>query len=838
MTSSAIRDGFDRLRTDAEMRPLADAAVCRSEADWLVGINGTRAMTAFNSKSGGFQLTTVGRVQTPTLTILVEREERIRGFSPRDYWEVHATFRASGGEYAGRWFDEAWKKNDDEPDARAERLWEESRAQAIVAKCKGHPGEVTEEAKPTTQGAPLLYDLTTLQREANGRFGLSARTTLSLAQALYEKHKVLTYPRTDSRALPEDYLGTVKATMEALQQSNAYAAFATQVLKQKWVRPNKRIFDNSKVSDHFAIIPTLVQPKHLNELEAKLYDFVVKRFVAAFYPPAEFMVTTRITRVAGEPFKSEGKVLVTAGWLAVYGKEAQLDEAPAGSAKAGDKGTLAAVKPGERATTLNVEAAPNTTRPPPRLTEATLLSAMEGAGKLIDDEELREAMREKGLGTPATRAQIIEGLISEKYVYRDGRELVPTAKAFSLLTLLHGLSVPELFSPELTAEWEFKLAQMEHGKLKRDAFMREIIAITEHIVGQAKGHESDTIPGDYGTLSTRCPKCGGEVHENYKKFQCQSCEFGFWKIMGGRQLEVAEADTLLREKKVGPLEGFRSRLGRPFTASIKLTDANEVTFDFGDGGSDDSAEAPDFTGLEPLGPCPKCGARVFELPQAYVCEKAVGPEKTCDFRSGRVILQRPIERAQMQKLLATGKTDLLQFVSARTKRGFSAFLVRQPDGKIGFEFEPRDATKGGARRGGRGAPSALRILGPHPSDGKAVELHAGRYGPYVKHGDINATLPDRDKVDTLTIDEAVALLAEKAAKQGDTPPTRTSRKAPAKTLAEPRADYPVTAKARMPRAAPAAAPKARARGTTATTATTTSRPRKKAVRARRTPTKS
>jgi len=803
MTTSAIRDGFESLRSDAQMRPLADAAVCRSESDWLVGINGTRAMTAFNSKSGGFQLTTVGRVQTPTLAILVEREERIRGFRPRNYWEVHGTFRARAGEYAGRWFDEQWTKNEDDADARAERLWDEAKAAAIVAKCDGKPGIVTEEAKPTTQGAPLLYDLTSLQREANGRFGLSARTTLSLAQALYEKHKVLTYPRTDSRALPEDYLGTVKATMEVLKDSNAYGAFAREVLKQKWVRPNKRIFDNAKVSDHFAIIPTLVSPKHLNELEAKLYDFVVKRFLAAFYPPAEFLVTTRITRVAGEPFKSEGKVLVVPGWLAVYGKEAQVDEAPA---KAGDKPTLAAVKPGEEVATEKVESVPNTTRPPARLNEATLLSAMEGAGKLIDDEELREAMREKGLGTPATRAQIIEGLIAERYVYREGRELVPTAKAFSLLTLLHGLSVPELFSPELTAEWEFKLAQMERGKLKRDAFMREIVAMTEHIVGQAKGHESDTIPGDFGTLAARCPNCGGEVHENYKKFQCQSCAFGFWKIMGGRQLEVAEADTLLKERRVGPLDGFRSRLGKPFSASIHLNDANEVSFDFGDGGANDGGEAPDFTGLVPLGPCPKCNARVFETAQAYVCEKAVGPDKTCDFRSGRVILQRPVERPQMEKLLATGKTDLLQFVSARTKRPFSAFLARQPDGKIGFEFEPRDATKGGARRG-RSAPAALKVLGPHPGDKKPVELHSGRYGPYVKHGDINATLPDRDKVDSLTLEDAVALLAEKAAKEGTGSPSKAKRPIRAKTASEPRAAYAAAAKVRKPTVAKKAAVK-------------------------------
>ena len=766
MTPAAIREGFEALRSDAAMRPLADAAKCRSESDWLVGINGTRAMTAFNSKSGGFQLTTVGRVQTPTLAILVEREEKIRAFVPRDYWELHGTFRAAAGEYPGRWFDESFKRRDDDPDARAERLWDEAKARAIAAKCAGRPGTVTEESKPSTQSPPLLYDLTTLQREANGRFGFSARTTLSLAQALYEKHKALTYPRTDSRALPEDYLGTVRKTLEMLGESNAYGTHARRVLKEKWVRPNKRVFDNAKISDHFAIIPTLVAPKHLNELEAKLYDFVVKRFLAVFHPAAEFLVTTRITRVEGEPFRTEGKVLVEPGWLAVYGKEAAEADA-----------SLVPVKPGEKVATAKVDVQKHTTRPPPRYNEGTLLSAMEGAGKTIEDEELREAMREKGLGTPATRAQIIEGLIGERYVYREGKDLHPTAKAFSLMTLLHGLGIPELFSPELTAEWEFKLAQMEHGKLGRDAFMKEIVAMTKRIVAQAKNYESDTIPGDFATLAEPCPKCGGEVHERYKKFQCVRCDFGFWKILGGRQLEPAEAEVLLRDREIGPLDGFRSRIGRPFSAKLRLNDANEVEFDFGPRLSDDDGEAPDFTGQEPLGPCPKCRSRVFETPAAYVCERAVGPDRTCDFRSGRTILQRAVERSQMEKLLATGKTDLLQFVSARTRRPFSAFLVRQPDGKVGFEFEKRE--RSGAARGARAAPAALKVLGKHPRDGKPVELYAGRYGPYVKHGDVNATVPDRDRAESLTLEEAVALVDEKAGRAPSKPARAgtTTRKA-------------------------------------------------------------
>ena len=755
MTQGAIRDAFGDLRSDEAMRPLADAAVCRSESDWLVGINGTRAMTAFNSKSGGFQLTTVGRVQTPTLAILVEREEKIRAFKPRAYWEILGTFIAASGPYEGRWFDEKFKKIEDDPDSRAERLWDEAKARAIATKCEGQPGVVSEETKPSTQVSPLLYDLTSLQREANGRFGLSARTTLSLAQALYEKHKLLTYPRTDARALPEDYLPTVRDTLESLRETSAYSTFAGQILKSKWVKPNRRIFDDSKISDHFAIIPTLQRPKHLSELETKLYDLVVKRFLAVFYPPAEYLLTNRITRVVGEPFKTEGKVLVSPGWLAVYGREARSD----------DEATLAPVRPNEKVATEEIKVAASQTKPPARFSEATLLSAMEGAGKLIDDDELREAMREKGLGTPATRAQIIEGLIFEKYILREGRELQPTAKAFSLMTLLHGLGVPELFSPELTAEWEFKLAQMEHGKRKREHFMREIVSMTQHIVAQAKNHESDTIQGDFATLSARCPKCGGEVHEKYKKFQCQSCDFGMWKIIAGRQLEIPEAEALLSQREVGPLEGFRSKLGRPFTAKLKLNEANEAQFDFGDGSGDSSdAEAPDFSGQEPLGPCPKCGARVFEMPAAYVCEKAVGAERTCDFRSGRVILQRPVDRTQMQKLLATGKTDLLQFVSSRTRRPFSAYLVRQADGKIGFEFE----AKSPAGRGGRGvrAVAPLRVLGSHPKDKKPVELHSGRYGPYVKHGGVNATVPDRDRIDALTLDEALRLLAAKSGKSG------------------------------------------------------------------------
>jgi DNA topoisomerase-3 len=721
MTPQAIREGFDRLRSDAQMRGLADAARSRSEADWLVGINGTRAMTAFNSRDGGFFLTTVGRVQTPTLSIVVEREEKIRRHVSRPYWEVKASFDAKAGPYDGKWFDPRFKKGRagegvpadtaPDPDARADRLWNEAEARAIEAAVRGQPASVVDEAKPSTQASPLLYDLTTLQREANSRFGFSAKTTLSLAQALYEKHKVLTYPRTDSRALPEDYVGTVKKTLEMLADEDLpgplreLSGHARKSLNDGYVKPVKRVFDNTKVSDHFAIIPTLQAPKSLTDIELKLYDMVVKRFIAVFYPSAEFMVTTRISTVkAGaveHRFQTNGKVLVNPGWLAVYGKEAQ--------DSSGDGANLVAVAPDELVRTERVEVLAQKTRPPARYTEATLLSAMEGAGKLIDDEELRDAMKEKGLGTPATRAATIEGLINEKYMLRDGRELVPTAKAFQLMTLLRGLAIEDLTKPELTGQWEHQLAEMEHGRLSRDAFMAEIAKMAGRIVKKAKEYDRDTIPGDYATLAEPCPQCGGMVKENYRRYACagadgvgEGCGFSITKIPAGRAFEIAEAEAFIRDKKIGPLEGFRSKAGWPFTAELKLVHDPEIAnwkleFDFGDDErqAQGDGEPVDFGGQHSLGACPKCKGHVYEHGSNYVCEHAVGAHVTCDFKSGRIILQQPVSPEEFGKLLATGKTSLLQgFVSNKTRRAFKAYLAWDAkEGKVGFEFEPRPERK-------------------------------------------------------------------------------------------------------------------------------------------------
>jgi len=704
MTQGAIREGFETLRKDKDLLNLADAAKSRSEADWLVGINGTRAMTAFNSKEGGFYLTTVGRVQTPTLAILVEREEKIRAFQARDYWEVHARFGAQGGEYPGRWFDPAFKKDED-AERKAERIWDKVRAEAVSAACAGKKGVATEETKPSTQTSPLLYDLTSLQREANGRFGFSARGTLALAQALYEKHKVLTYPRTDSRALPEDYLGTVKQTMEMLSESREFAPHAKQVLKSGWVKPNKRIFDNSKISDHFAIIPTLQAPKNLSEPEAKLYDLVVRRFLAVFFPSAEFLQTTRITRVGEAHFRTDGRVLKSPGWLAVYGKAVE-----------GEDQNLPAIVQGEKVETLEVKVEANQTRPPPRYSEATLLSAMEGAGKLVEDDDLREAMGAKGLGTPATRAATIEGLIREEYVHRNGRELVPTPKAFSLMFALHMLGIVELASPELTGEWEHKLRLMEQGKLTRDEFMAEIAAQVKNTVNIIKHGEIPDVV--YATVAAPCPKCGGVVQENYRKFQCQKCDFAIWKVTSGREWSPEEIAELITKRVIGPLTGFRSRMGKPFSAVLRLSDECKVEFDFGQGAEDEAP--PDFSGQSPLGNCPKCGSKVFEHGMAYTCEKAVGAGRTCDFRSGRMILQQPIERAQMEKLLATGRTDLLTGFVSKKNRKFKAMLVKTTGGKIGFEFPPR------AEKPGKGAKEKAAEAAAAPAKEDAAKKPARR----------------------------------------------------------------------------------------------------------------
>ncbi len=751
MTQEAIRNAFNQLRTADEMRPLQEAARCRSEADWLIGINGTRAITTrmFGHRAGA--VATVGRVQTPTLTLVVEREKEIRNFVPRTYWRIIGQFGISAGSYEGVYQRDDFKKNPADEHDRVDRLWDEAAARQIVEEALRQPhAVVSDERKRTTQGAPRLYDLTTLQREANNRFGLPAGKTLQIAQALYEKHKVLTYPRTDSRALPEDYGSHVVRVLQSLP--DYLAEHAAPVIEKNWVRPtDKRVFNNAQVSDHFAIIPTEQAPKKLSPDEQKIYDMVARRFVAVFYPAAEYDVTTRTSTVGVHRFKTEGKVLVKPGWLAVYGKEeaatkdalpplTRPDSAPpSGNAAAQPVTSVAPENAGQGLQTLDkgyarvegIEANTEATKPPARYTEATLLAAMEGAGKLVDDEGLAEAMKEKGLGTPATRAQIIEHLIALKYMERQGRELVPTTKAEGLLEFLQAVGIETLTSPSLTGEWESKLRKIEDGHLTRETFMRGIADLTTQIVSRTREFNEEQAGSRVTDIIS--PTDGQPLVETLRAYRSQAGDFAIYKTIGNRKISEDEIKALLKDRLIGPLDGFRSKSGKPFSASLKLDEENKVKFVFGDSfggapgeggenGSEGGAATVDLSTFPVVGACPKgksgkCPCKegqVRETPNAYLCENARNEPK-CDFRMGRTLLGKTIPRDQFEKILNNGKTDLIQgFRSKRTNRLFSAYLVLKPDSTIGFEFEPR-APKGTKKAGGRRGAKAAAAKEPEPT---------------------------------------------------------------------------------------------------------------------------
>jgi DNA topoisomerase-3 len=684
MTNEGIQTAFKSLRSAEQMQGLADAARCRSEADWLIGINGTRAITKrmFGSRAGN--VASVGRVQTPTLAIVFNRELEIRNFKPRGYWRITAKFGIAKGEYEGVYQRPDFKKSDDEHD-RIDRLWDETMAKAVHAACSGQPvASVTEEKKPATQISPRLYDLTTLQREANSRFGFPAKRTLQIAQALYERHKMITYPRTDSRALPEDYIPLVRQTLANLHGD--LAIHAQRVLDAGWVQPNKRIFNNAQVSDHFAIIPTQHEAKHLDEAEAKLFDMIARRFVATFHPVAEFDVTTRISTVAAHNFKTEGKVLTAAGWLAVYGKTTVDDDAA-------DSKALPALTPEDKAKakTLSAELHGETTKPPPRYSEATLLSAMEGAGKLVDDEELAEAMKERGLGTPATRADTIEGLVNQKYLDRNQRELVPTAKAEQLIQFLSAVKADDITSPAMTGEWEFHLREMEHGKYPREKFMAGIVKETKGIVERVKGfEEDDSVARETEIIS---PTDGRPMLETLRGYKSRDGELMVYKIVGGRRMEESEVKQLVETRQVGPLDGFISNKTRNrFSAVLKLALVEEekkgevvkkwkTEFDFGD--------KVDIGTLTPLWTDPKTGAELCESGSSFIVREKK-PDGTWEqtFRVGRIMCQKAIPPEQAIKLVGEGKTDLIENFISKKGRPFSAFLKKE-GGKFSWEFPPR-----------------------------------------------------------------------------------------------------------------------------------------------------
>ncbi|RJX22235.1 MAG: DNA topoisomerase III [Desulfobulbus sp.] len=675
MTRDAIRDGLAHLRDDQEMHPLEDTALCRSESDWLIGINATRALTGHNSRFGGFRKTPCGRVQTPTLSLIVQREHERRAFTSRTYWELHARFVCNALEYEGIWIDPAFKKDEKQPDHRQERIWDRKLAEAIAARCPGKEAKVTETSKKSSQGCPLLYDLTSLQREANNRFGFSAKNTLAIAQALYERHKLITYPRTDSRHLPGDYLPTVKQVFTA-QQKWQFGTFATQALTSNYLRKNPKIFNDAKVSDHFAIIPTSGLPKKLTDPELRIYQMIVQRFLAVFFPPAEFLNTRRLSVVDADTFLTEGKILVVPGWKAVYGSSAtsEADE-------------LQALPAGKQVLCEEVRQEEEQTKPPPRYTEATLLTAMEHSGKLVEDEELAEAMKERGLGTPATRAAIIEKLINEKYLVRENRDLAPTGKAFELLAQLDAMHIDVLASPELTGEWEFKLNQILKGGMTREQFMAQIRETTKNIVDRIKEYGTGGLARPEAPFS---PVRGMRFFETASTYLSEDERIKLRKVMGGRVMRPEEIVALLEGKTIGPFADFRSKGGKPFTASLTLKN-DKVEFIFPE--STDNLDQEGIRQSRPLGLSPIDQSPVFETPAAFMSESALNGDKDKGLRISKVILGKRIDPDHISQLLENGKTELISGFISKKKKPFDAYLLLDGKGKLSFDFPPRKPRK-------------------------------------------------------------------------------------------------------------------------------------------------
>ncbi len=578
MTKQAIREGFEQLRPGEELRQLEAAARSRSEADWLVGMNATRAAT-IRGRAWVGGVVSLGRVQTPTLALMVKREREIQAFVPEPYWLVHAQFDPR---YEGLWFE------GDET-----RLKEAKRADEIAAKVAGKDGTVESvERKEQSERAPLLYDLTSLQRDANRRFGFSARRTLQAAQSIYEDKKAITYPRTSSRWLSGDLVPQLKPTAATLEPVGEYASAARYVLGLGQL-PLARVVNDSKVGDHHAIIPTDVEHEveRFSPDERRIFDLVARRFLAVFHPPARYARTTVVTLVEEERFRTRGKVTLEAGWRGVYGLLSEADQQAARQDEdaENESAELPTLQQGQAVKCTAAEVEAKETRPPPRYTEATLLSAMETAGKLIDDEELREAMKESGLGTPATRAETIETLIRREYIERVAKDLQPTPKGLQVITMLEE---HPLTSPELTGDWEKRLTDIEHGSDDRKKFIGDIADFTRATVEQIAALDKEKLRPERVELGP-CPRCGAEtgeiIKENSKAYGCTSwksreetgCGFVIWKRVAGRTLTPEIARQLLEEGKTKEvISGFRSRAGKPFRARLVLKDDGKVEFDF------------------------------------------------------------------------------------------------------------------------------------------------------------------------------------------------------------------------------------------------------------------
>lgn len=568
-TPAAVKRAFMQLRPGNELDLLARAAEARSRSDWLVGINATRAFTVRHNN-----LLSVGRVQTPTLALIVNREQEINNFVSVPYWELYAVFnKTDGRSYTGKWFN---KEQD--------RFDNPAAAGAVQEKVAGRPGTVISmEQKTVTEQPPLLFNLNDLQKEANKKYGLPAARTLEIAQALYEKRKLITYPRTESRHITKDLAGTIAKRLGALSTAGEYATFARTA--QNAGIPGKRYVDDGKVTDHTALITTEAKPDTgtLTPDERNIYDLVVRRFLAIFFPPARYKQTRVITETGGETFLTTGRVELDPGWKTVYAPVTEKTEKDDGEKDTEETTVIPELSRGENVATEATQVREKKTKPPKRYTEATLLATMEGAGKLMEDSELKEAMKGHGLGTPATRAATIERLIQVAYIERKQKNILPTTKGISLINL-----VPDIIkSPEMTGQWEKQLADIEAGKINPRDFMAGIIELTRKTVELVKEQEPTGQPvrQDRESLG-KCPLCSRDVIEYPKSYGCtgykEGCKFAIWKEMAGKKITLAQAKTLLAKRKTGTIKGFKSKSkeGNKFDAALVIDNQGKITFEF------------------------------------------------------------------------------------------------------------------------------------------------------------------------------------------------------------------------------------------------------------------
>lgn len=719
MTREAIREGFQHLRPGSEYDGLGDAAFCRSEADWLIGMNATRALTRRMKTRTETTAWSAGRVQTPTLALLVEREIEVLTHRPEPYWRIQAQFQAPSHAYQGTWFNPKFQSEPDSP-RKDDWIIDAKELERILKAVEGQSGSAEETRKPRRESAPALFDLTSLQREANRKFGFSARRTLQAAQRLYEQHKALTYPRTDSRCLPNDYRDHVKTVLGKFSQGGSYASPA-QYLRNNGLQNEKRVFDDSKVSDHFAIIPTEVQPgPDLSGDDLRVYDLVVRRFLAAFYPPAVWIEVERITQVASEHFRTRSRYLSDPGWYEVYGKEGEDTKLPALGQLSADvekqlvdslRGISASVEmpleapagsKGVPVRTLEIHSEAEQTKPPARITEARLLSLMEHAGQQVkDDEALSEAMKGKGLGTPATRAEIIENLISKQYARRAERVLRATSKGILLIDLLKRIQVDRLASARLTGELEKHLQEVEMGARKRTQFMEEVFNDVRGIVEKAKTFSYDQLYVNEPPLG-QCPRCKqAQVFEQSRFYACQRntgkdspCTLIVWKERSGRYVDRVTVSELLRDGATALLEGFLTSSGRGYAARLKFDEEFqlETLSEGGDGPGGDNTIDPSAA---PLAPCPLMpeGCRVFETASAFRCENhcvADIPKRKVGVVLPKLVCQREIQVEEALAYFTQGTTAEISDFISRFGRPFTARLVMQPNGRHSFEFPPRE----------------------------------------------------------------------------------------------------------------------------------------------------